>query len=444
MKPRRVVFGLLVAAMTIMVTGISQGVASTSTKPKTGLLGPLPTKKITLTVWDEYPDNMIRGKAQDAINRAFEKLHPNITIKHVGLPYAVITQKDTVAINTKTGPDVLGVPNTVTQYYKGLVPLAPLITPAFRKSIQWFAWDQIDPSIHQVPYTTYLYYWVYNKALFAKAGVSAPPTTWGQLLADCGKFNAVGIVPMAAGFTDGYFEQQIYPGIAAQLMTPQQQYQWNITGKLGWTSPIMHEIIADMLQLVTAKCFAPSANGTAYSDAVTQFTGGNAAMFYTYSGLADYATPLGSNLGAFRMPDIPGAVQPHAIQVGPHWGYGVTRWTKNCPAALSYVQFIESPEAQRIQYNIAGIYPNNLAVTIKPKNLLDALSLKWLKIPTDNGAIGEVGPQESAADLKALPQLMTGQISEDQYLASNQTVRQSNPSAFTSPTLAPPVQCKSH
>ena len=44
----------------------------------------------------------------------------------------------------------------------------------------------------------------YNKALFKKAGVAAPPTTYKELLADCAKFKAKGILPLAYGDRDGY------------------------------------------------------------------------------------------------------------------------------------------------------------------------------------------------------------------------------------------------
>jgi raffinose/stachyose/melibiose transport system substrate-binding protein len=41
--------------------------------------------------------------------------------------------------------------------------------------------------------------WFYNKAIFQKAGISTPPTTWSELLADCAKIKAAGYIPLALG-----------------------------------------------------------------------------------------------------------------------------------------------------------------------------------------------------------------------------------------------------
>jgi ABC-type glycerol-3-phosphate transport system substrate-binding protein len=41
---------------------------------------------------------------------------------------------------------------------------------------------------------------IYNKDLFAKAGVSAPPTTWDELAAAAAKIAAIGVTPFAANF----------------------------------------------------------------------------------------------------------------------------------------------------------------------------------------------------------------------------------------------------
>src|SRR5437764_683297 len=44
----------------------------------------------------------------------------------------------------------------------------------------------------------------YNKALFRKAGIARPPRTYAEVLADCKKFKAKGILPLAYGDRDGY------------------------------------------------------------------------------------------------------------------------------------------------------------------------------------------------------------------------------------------------
>ena len=58
--------------------------------------------------------------------------------------------------------------------------------------------------IYAVPNDLGTYGLFYNKALFKKAGIAAPPKTYKELLAQCAKFKAKGILPLAYGDRDGY------------------------------------------------------------------------------------------------------------------------------------------------------------------------------------------------------------------------------------------------
>ena len=42
----------------------------------------------------------------------------------------------------------------------------------------------------------------YNKELFEKAGIDAPPATWDEFLADVQKLKDAGITPIAVGEKD--------------------------------------------------------------------------------------------------------------------------------------------------------------------------------------------------------------------------------------------------
>ena len=50
-----------------------------------------------------------------------------------------------------------------------------------------------------MPLENQFYIGFYNKALFAKAGLSGPPTTWSELYDACAKLKAKGITPMMYG-----------------------------------------------------------------------------------------------------------------------------------------------------------------------------------------------------------------------------------------------------
>lgn len=76
----------------------------------------------------------------------------------------------------------------------------------------------------------------YNKALFEKAGITAPPTTWDEFFAAADKLKAAGIAPVALGGKDGFELQHTFEDILAGSMTA-EEYAGLWTGKTSWNSP---------------------------------------------------------------------------------------------------------------------------------------------------------------------------------------------------------------
>ena len=58
---------------------------------------------------------------------------------------------------------------------------------------------QVDGKQYGVPFDLGMVGFWYNKELFEKAGISAPPATWGEFLDAVGKLKAAGITPIALG-----------------------------------------------------------------------------------------------------------------------------------------------------------------------------------------------------------------------------------------------------
>jgi raffinose/stachyose/melibiose transport system substrate-binding protein len=436
---------ILSATGLLIALGLSAWSATAATRAGGNpLLGSFPTKKVTLTIWSGgQAPNTPQGKALSAIDARFTKLYPNVHINRVDFPYSVYARtKIQVAISTRRGPDLMQVYYSPT-FWKGLWPLNGLIDKNLRKSLLFFGWDTSDPSLHQLPFTMYGYYWLYNKTLFAKAGITSPPTTWSQLLSTCSSLKAAGVTPMAAGFKDGYYGQWLISfGMASQLFSPADLKAWS-AGKLGWTSPKMQAALQLLVQLKNSGCFGSGSEGKTLNDAQTDFLGQNAAMLYWYTGdFSAYEKQFGAgNVGIFRMPLVPNTAYPsHPIDSGPNMGLGITRWTKNCRVAWQYLSFIESPASQALMYKVAKAYPNNVNAPVKPASALDSQLIGWLKIPANHTGPSELGPQEAVAYLKGYQQLMAGQVSVGDLAQSLQDVRSTEQA--THPTLEKTPVCR--
>lgn len=430
-----------------LLAGIISAVAIAGCGGTTGAsAGTSASKHVTLTVWDVAatagtpPD-----KARVKIDQQFMKLHPNIKVVHIGFPYTAYWPiKVQTVIAARRGPDVLMVyPNP--QFYKGLWPMRTLVDASpLKRSLLWFGWDSQDPAIHQLPWTTYAYGFLFNKTMFRRAGLdpNSPPTTWSQLLQSCQKLSAAGITPLAAGFKDGlYGDWLVSYGIASRLFSKTQLQQW-YSNHIGWNVPQMRQALELFLQLKSNRCFAPGSEGKSLSDTEPDFLGKRAAMLYNVLGnFSTYTKPLGAgNVGIFRMPTIPGQVyNSQPVDSGANVGYAISRFTKSCSAAWSYLSFLDGPVAQRMEYDLTGTYPNNLDVVATAQDPLDRQVLAWLKNPDDHTGPAEIGSQESVVAEKGYPQLITGQMTVNQFIQQTQAARQQ--SVIATPSVGSTPAC---
>ena len=60
----------------------------------------------------------------------------------------------------------------------------------------------LDGKQYGVPWDVGMVGFWYNKDLFAKAGITAPPATWDDFLADVAKLKASGVTPLAIAGKD--------------------------------------------------------------------------------------------------------------------------------------------------------------------------------------------------------------------------------------------------
>ena len=72
---------------------------------------------------------------------------------------------------------------------------------------------QVDGKQYGIPFDLGMVGFWYNKYQFTKAGITAPPATWDDLLADVGKLKAAGITPDRAG-RQGHLDRRVLLGLS--------------------------------------------------------------------------------------------------------------------------------------------------------------------------------------------------------------------------------------
>jgi len=237
---RKVIPAVAVTALAALALSACSGTGSSSSS-----LSPAPAadEKVTLTVWSGFADREL-----DVVNSAldgFHKLHPNITITSEG---SQDDDKIAQAVRGGTAPDVAisGNANALGQYCKtgafqdlgGYIKRDKVDLGNIPKAVQ--AYTQHDGVRCAMPLLADDYGLYYNKELFAKAGITAPPKTMSELRADAEKLtelNPDGSIKVA-GFvpTIGFYNNRL------DVWAPQFGADWQnskgdsaLATSKGWT-----------------------------------------------------------------------------------------------------------------------------------------------------------------------------------------------------------------
>ena len=199
---------VLAAAIGVAACGGSSKSGGSQTTPKANLSQP-----VTLTVWSGFTEREL-GIWNSVLN-GFHKLHPAVTIKSVG---AVDNNKIVAAIRGGNPPDVaLSFETDKTGAFcssGGWLDLTPYIQRdhidigQFPTAVQNYT--KFENKRCAMPDLADVYGLYYNKQMLQQAGISSPPKTFSELMADAKKLtqrNSDGSIKVA-GFvpSEGFYE----------------------------------------------------------------------------------------------------------------------------------------------------------------------------------------------------------------------------------------------
>jgi raffinose/stachyose/melibiose transport system substrate-binding protein len=161
---------------------------------------------VTIEWWHIANNDPLKTVWQEAAD-AYMADNPNVDIKITVLENEAFKTKLTTTMQAGKVPDVFqswGGGTLAEQAQAGLVqditePTSDWIGDLNEAGVGLY---QVDDKQYGVPYNLGMVGLWYNKALFKKAGISEPPATWDEFLADVEKLKAAGITPIALGEKD--------------------------------------------------------------------------------------------------------------------------------------------------------------------------------------------------------------------------------------------------
>ncbi len=184
-----ITIAVLVAACGSSGQTATPGVAGSS--PATSAAAPAASSggaPVTITYLTHWPPQQV-----DLLNKdiaAFHQANPNITVQVRAVPFGSLLSTLRAQASSPSGPTIAGI------YDLWLPELVQdgIVAPAPAENLQDIQanWAPnlvagavtVNGKVYGYPNEVDLYMLNYNKKLFADAGISAPPTTWAQLISD--------------------------------------------------------------------------------------------------------------------------------------------------------------------------------------------------------------------------------------------------------------------
>ncbi|PGS56010.1 ABC transporter substrate-binding protein [Bacillus sp. AFS041924] len=261
----------------------------------------------------------------------------------------------------------------------------------------------IDGKLYGMPMNTEGYGFIYNKDLFAKAGITETPKTLSELTAAAEKLKKAGITPFSIGYGEWWILGIHLLNIPfAQQQDPDQFMADVNSGKVKIQD---NEKFKDFMKLfdLTVKFGNKNPLTTDYNTQVTNFAQGKTAMIQQgnwIQGMVDGITP-NMNLGVLPIPINDDKEAMDKLPMGVPNNWVVNKNAKNKEEAKKFLEWMVTSDTGK-KYIVEKFKFIPALKTIEGKNLGPiaddllkysaegkTLSWNWFKYP--DGATNEFG-----------------------------------------------------
>ena len=289
----------------------------------------------------------------------FHKANPNITVNVVPLQNEQFNTKIPVALQSSSPPDVFqqwGGGQLAGQVAAGKVlditdDVKPWVGSLGSAAGNW----QVNGRQYGIPYNLGLVGFWYNKDLFGKAAIAAPPATWDDLLADVQKLKAAGVVPIALGGKDRWPDAFYWDYLAVRMCSKQTMQQaaknydlsdpcWvqagNKVKQLLDAAPFQSGFLATPAQQGAGSSAGLLGNGKAAMELQGQWDVG------VMNGLTPDQKGIGDKLGWFAFPSLSDGKGEQTAALGGGDGYSCS-WKAPRQACTEFLKYMVSPDVQK-------------------------------------------------------------------------------------------------
>jgi raffinose/stachyose/melibiose transport system substrate-binding protein len=259
---------------------------------------------------------------------------------------------------------------------------------------------EIEDRMYGVPFDLGIVGVWYNKALFEKAGIDEPPTTWAEMLEDVRKLKAAGITPISLAAGDKWPAMFWYAYLALRIGGADVMQQAAVDE--NFDDPAFIRAGKEIERLVALKPFQPGFLATPWDGpdgAAAVVANGKAAMLlmghWAPGTMQANGPSLGENLGWFPFPEVEDAAGDPSDAFGGGNGFAVGKDAP--PEALEFLEYLSSPEVAKRVGSEANLLPTTAGSedSITDPNLVDVIESRgeadYVQLYLDQAYPPEVG-----------------------------------------------------
>jgi raffinose/stachyose/melibiose transport system substrate-binding protein len=336
-----------------------------ATQPSTAEQPSAAAQPVTLEWWHITTADPGKTDFQN-IADAYHAAHPNVTINITVLENEAFKTKLATSIQSGQVPDLF-------QSWGGGIMAAQADAGALKDiTSDISSWkDTINPGAlsiyayngkqYGVPWDMGMIGFWYNKDAFSKAGITAPPATWDDFLADIQKLKSSGIAPLAIAGKDEWPSMHLWTYLV--LRTGGGDNLAQMIQSKNWNTDACTKAGQAVQALNALAPYQAGYKSAVYNDEAAAVGNGKAAMElmgqWAPSVQKDQSADkqgLGDKLGWFPFPTVSGGTGAATDGVG--GGNGIAVGKNAPPEAIDFLKFFLGTEnANKLNTDNVGLSP---------------------------------------------------------------------------------------
>ena len=313
----------------------------------------------------------------NAVAAAFHAANPNITVKVQTVDWNDFPTKVATLIQNKQYPDILEGNPAPPYAQSGLIyPISQVLSPSTVSNLipKFVADGAYQGTDYGIPFTTSTRAMFYNKKIFAKAGIAAPPTTWAQLETDAAKITKAGYI----GYGLPLGSEEAQAELLLWFLGDGGGYV-DASGKYTINSAANVTALTFLKNLAAAGDTEPNSGNTDRKDIFSDFAAGKVGMILGSPG----TIPIIQTAGVLKSSDyatapVPGQTGPLTKTLGVHDDIVVFKTDPSHLAAdKAFLDFAYSDKWQLQFDNEYDLLPatQTAATAMSSQNAIDAAFL---------------------------------------------------------------------